>query len=547
LIADPGSGAIDAIASRTWDVIVVGTGMGGATLGHAMARAGKSVLFCEQGASTLDATGLRGGYAEAPDGHGHASAMVPYIERLRAAGRAVVPLEDVSGGRPRRMIPFVGAGTGGSSSLYGAALERLSPADFRPRRQHPEAPDCTLPEAWPISYDELAPYYTQAEELYRVRGSGDPLRTGQSYGYVAPPPPLSASARELADLLESKSLHPYHLPVACEYVPRCPGCQGYLCARRCKNDSAMICLTPAIRDHGAVLLDGCEVLRLEASGHRVLGVWARHQGAQVRLAGTTIVVAAGALSTPLLLLRSRSGDWPHGVANRSGLVGRNLMRHFVDLYAVSTKSSADPDVNLKELGLNDFYEGSRKLGTVQSFGAMPPSQVMAETMRRDLRTRNAHLSANIVGIAKPLIASLLDRMLGGKTILASIAEDLPYGANRVFAGVDRHGHRSGAIQYRISDYDRDRISTFRRHMRDVLAPLRYRLIKQAENNERLAHACGTCRFGDDERASVLDRYNRAHGIDNLYVVDASFFPSSGGTNPALTVAANALRVAKHLS
>jgi choline dehydrogenase-like flavoprotein len=129
-------------------------------------------------------------------------------------------------------------------------------------------------------------------------------------------------------------------------------------------------------------------------------------------------------------------------------------------------------------------------------------------------------------------------------VLATIAEDLPYRDNRVF---DQVGTGDAVLHYRISDYDRLRIAALRNRMRAALAPLPFRVIRQAENNERLAHACGTCRFGDDPRSSVLDRDNRAHGVANLFVLDASFFPSSGGTNPALTIAANALRVARHLA
>jgi choline dehydrogenase-like flavoprotein len=104
-----------------------------------------------------------------------------------------------------------------------------------------------------------------------------------------------------------------------------------------------------------------------------------------------------------------------------------------------------------------------------------------------------------------------------------------------------------AIRYRVSDSDHMRVVTMRHLMRGALKGLSYRLIAEADNNQRIAHACGTCRFGDDPGTSVLDRNCRAHGLENLYVVDASFFPTSGGTNPSLTIAANALRVAAHLT
>ena len=538
--------SIEQVVARNWDVIVIGTGMGGATFGHALARAGRSVLFCERGASSLGGNGLRGDYAETLLARSDAA---PGTSRagLLGAGRCADELVDFSGARPKRFVPYVGIGTGGSSSLYGMALERLFPSDFSPRQHHRAAADSTLPDTWPISYEELAPYYAMAERLYRVRGNGDPLRADRSFGYVGAPPEYSPAAQELAGLLERNGMHPYHLPLACEYSPGCAGCQGYLCANQCKNDSAQICLAPALTQHGAALLDGFEVSSLESSTDRVTGVIGRREGREYRLKAKVIALAAGALATPLLLLRSRSPEWPQGLANESGLVGRNLMRHFVDLYAVYPKQRPAEGTNLKEIGLNDLYAGpTAKLGAVQSFGAMPPGQVLVDGIHQQLRGGKLRPVAHAFGLVKPFLRIVLDRMFARATILATIAEDLPYRDNRVF----EHGHRDGrtevAISYRIGDYDKQRISHLRKRMQRVLDPCRYLLLKQAENNERLAHVCGTCRFGLDPRESVLDRNNKTHGLGNLYVLDASFFPSSGGTNPALTIAANALRVADHV-
>ena len=534
---------IEQLVARRWDVIVVGTGMGGATFGHALAQGGKSVLFCEKGASGLGGSGLRGNFAEALLSRSDATSadMPPSLSR---AGRCVDELVDASGARPRRFVPYLGAGTGGSRALYRMALERLFPCDLTPRTHHREAVDSTLPEKWPISYEDLAPYYEKAERLYRVRGNGDPLRDDRALGYVGASPEYSPVARQLVGSLESKGLHPYHLPLACEYSPGCPGCQGYLCANQCKNDSEKICVAPAVTRHAAVLLDRCEVVRLESSPDTVTAIVARREGREYRFKGNLIVLAAGALATPLLLLRSRSPQWPHGLANASGLVGRNLMRHFVDLYAIYPKDPPEARLNLKEIGLNDLYmEPSSKLGSVQSFGAMIPADVLVDTMHQQLRRGALRPLAPAFGWVAPLMRFVLDRTFARAVVLATIAEDLPYRDNRVFEHV---GSGAAAISYRISEYDKRRISHFRRRMRRVLDSYRYLLLKQAESNERLAHVCGTCRFGLDPRDSVLDRNNKAHGLDNLYVLDASFFPSSGGTNPALTIAANALRVAERL-
>jgi choline dehydrogenase-like flavoprotein len=520
-------------AGETWDAIVIGTGMGGGTHGHALARAGLRVLFLEKGKAH---PGLLGDYPE----KSMARPLPVSGERavLADAGRCWEEIEDHSQKRVTRHVPFIGAGAGGSSALYGMVLERFFPDDFTPRRLYPDAADADLPESWPFSYAELVPYYEQAERLYRVRGQRDPLRR-EELPRLPPPPPLPANQQRLHDHFVARGLHPYHLPLACELVPECQHCQSYRCPLGCKNDSARVCLEPALREHGAQILDECEVIGLRADGKRVTGVFCEHRGRRIELRAGTVTLAAGALYTPAILLRSRQDGWPEGLANRSGLVGRNLMRHYVDLYLVKT---GVPGSNRdKALGLNDFYQDAAgKLGTLQSFGALPPAAMLVESLQDDLRQSALPLLATLIAPAKPLIRMVLAR-LTQRVILASLLEDLPYRDNRVLLS-----GRDVAIHYRLSRHEQARIRRMRATMKRTLAGLSPILIKQAENNQRLAHVCGTCRAGMNPSDSVLDADCRAHDLENLYVVDASFFPSSAGTNPALTIAANALRVAEHI-
>jgi choline dehydrogenase-like flavoprotein len=530
------------IVNQRWDVIVVGTGIGGATLGYALAKAGKRVLFCEKGRSHLgSADAITGAYAE----QHFDSPSVPRPEhrsQLARAGRFWDQVTDLSGRRPRTFIPFIGAGTGGSSALYGMAMERFFPEDFEPRRHHPAAADSSLPDRWPITYAEVAPYYAAAERLYGVRGGRDPLRTEPGLAPLPEAPAFTPAAQELSDLLTRRGLHPYRLPMACEYLPDCECCQSYLCARDCKNDSSRVCLRPAIREHGAVLLDECEVLRLEATREAVTGVVCEQPGRRFEVKGGVVVLAAGALVTPTILLRSRSEDWPNGLANDSGLVGRNLMRHCLDLYIVSPRAKSG-DNRQKELAFNDFYqfEGQR-LGTVQSFGRLPPAEMLAASLEDDLRHGPLPWLAKAFWLVRPVIKPALRRLAERSLVLAGTVEDLPYPENRV--AVD--GTATLTVRYRMHAEGETRVEKFRALVRDAFRPHTVQIIKQAENNERLAHACGTCRFGDDPHSSILNRYNLAHGPGNLYAVDSSFFPSSAGTNPSLTIAANALRVADHM-
>ncbi|SEN06881.1 Choline dehydrogenase [Nitrosospira multiformis] len=531
--------------TRDWDVVVVGTGMGGATLGYALAKAGKQVLFCEKGHSHLGASNsVRGNYAETF----FDQISVPQLQHrniLSNAGRYQDQLEDQSKLQPYRFIPFIGSGTGGSTALYGMALERFFPSDFLPFYSHPTAPGTTLPREWPISYETLVPYYKAAEQLYRVHGSGDPMRGESKPEHFFRPPPLTPASQELWEFLEGKGLHPYRLPMACEYVPDCECCQGYLCAKNCKNDSARICLLPAISQYHAKLLDQCVVLKLEASRHEVNSLICSWRGEIVKLRARTIVLAAGALETPALLLRSSSSMWPQGLANDSGLVGKNLMRHNIDLYVVSPREVGLIDNRQKELAFNDlYYRDGKKLGSVQTFGRLPPGSLLAESMEEDIRNGKQRLAIPLFKLVKPMIKPFLNRLVSRNLVLATIMEDLPYEDNFVKPSLTLPN--SLIINYRMRPYELERIATFRALMKDILKPYKVLRINQAENNERIAHVCGTCRFGTDPRESVLDSNNRAHGIANLYVIDSSFFPSSGGTNPGLTIAANALRVAEHL-
>lgn len=534
---DPG----EAPDRREWDAIVIGTGMGGATLGYALARAGLSVLFLEKGRSHLSgASALCDDYAEAFFSRQESPEGV-----LARAGRTAEELTDLSDGQPRRFVPFMGCGTGGSSALYGMAMERLFPEDFTPRRYHSD-PATTLPESWPITFADLAPHYEAAEGLFRVRGEQDPLRGAAGPGHLLPSPPLHPANQELADFLYARQLHPYRLPMACEYERGNDRSQGFLDGRGRKNDAAQICLRPALARHGASLLDECTVLRLEAGHNAVEAVHCWWRGRYWRLRGRVIVLAAGALATSALLLNSATPRWPKGLANRTGLVGANLMRHFIDLYLLDQGRAVSDHGNIKQLGLSDLYlvDGA-KLGSVQSFGPMPPAALAVANLESDLRLERRWLASELFRLAKPLVRRLVQRWFARSLALAAILEDLPYRDNRVFlhGPIDAHGIRRGAICYHIQPHDRGRIAESRRRLTALLRPRRFLCIKQAESNRPLAHVCGTCRFGADPKASVLDPTNRAHGLPNLYVVDASFFPSSGGVNPGLTVAANALRVA----
>ena len=524
-----------------WDVIVVGSGMGGGMLGRRLAESGRRVLFLEKGRSTLPGVPgtIRAAMPELAEPRAYRTADT-YYDSLARAGRSTDEIEDISGRFPRRFVPCIGSGTGGSSALYGMVCERFFAQDFTPRQNFRDPGESTVPEAWPITYDELSPWYTQAEKLLGVRGQPDPLRPEATKVGLPSAPPFSSDNQPLVDYLAGRGLHPYHLPMACEYTKDCVTCQAYLCPKPCKNDGARNGVAPAVAEHGAHLLTECRVLRLEADRTQVRQVICDHRGATLTLKATVVVLAAGALATPVLLLNSRSGDWPAGLANGSDMVGRNLMRHLLDWIEVWPQRDSRITAENKEIGLNDFYfwEG-QKYGTVQSFGAIPPMEWLSNSpggRGKAIRTM------------RPAVRAVYERFFTGGLVLAAMTEDLPYLDNRVLPS-DRpavDGRQRLRIQYRLHASETARRKSFLSQLKEVLSPFRKMPLGSGKDNSNLGHVCGTCRFGTDPATSVLDFHNRAHELDNLYVVDTSFFPSSAGLNPSLTVAANALRVATHI-
>lgn len=521
----------------TWDVIVVGTGMGGGMLGFSLARSGRKVLFVEKGRATFPETSgiIRSSEPEVAEPLASRS-VEAYRDALSRAGRAIDEIEYASGRSARRFLPYLGSGTGGSSALYGMVCERFFVRDFTPRQDFRNPGDSTVPEAWPISYDHMAPWYAAAEKLLGVRGQPDPLRPEAGEVNLPAAPPFSTDNQPLVDYLERQGLHPYHLPMACDYTDGCATCQGYLCPQACKNDAARNALLPALTEHGARLLTECRVVRLEADSAQVRQVICKHPSGMLGLKAKVVVLAAGALMTPVLLLNSRSDDWPRGLANGSDLVGRNLMRHLIDWVEIWPQRDWKIRGPNKEIGFNDFYFwDGQKYGTVQSAGAVPPMEVL---------TNHPGWQSKPLRMIAPALRPIYQHFFHSGHLLALIMEDLPYLDNRVVPSPN-DGQRP-RIEYRFHASEIERRAVFLRQVKQVFEPFRKITLRGATNNAAVAHVCGTCRFGEDPKTSVLDPNNKAHGVDNLYVVDGSFFPSSTGLNPSLTIAANALRVGAHI-
>lgn len=529
-------------ALETWDAVVVGSGVGGATVGYGLAQRGQRVLFVESGLAPNQRS-QSATYPEMTLPAPKALADKLSSDTLHRHGRQTSPILDISAARPKTFIPFIGKGAGGSSQLYGMAMERFQPHDFEASAN--DARSAHRPHAWPIAHDALVEWYDRAEMLYGVRGGRDPIYNG-SRPPLPPAPALDPGHAWLDAQLSAAGLSTYRLPLACRDVPSCESCQGHLCQRHCKISSAEACLTPALETGRAHIVFGCTALRLESSRTQVTGVACEAQGRVHILRAQKFILALGALYTPPLLLRSANTDWPDGLANDSGWVGRGLMRHGIDLYAISLPSQLvdNSDNRNKAIAFNDFYIGKHSgFGTVQSFGRLPPVPMLSSELTSDLKHRLPMLPDVMAELGAAALKPILRKLEASTLTLAATMEDSAAYENYVALGPNKEDPASITIHYRLSARDRARMLQFRSELGTTFRALRFRRIEQMMNNERIAHACGTCRAGHDPTTSVVNAENRAHGLDNLWVCDASFLPSSGGTNPSLTIAANALRVA----
>jgi choline dehydrogenase-like flavoprotein len=432
----------------------------------------------------------------------------------------------------------MGTGTGGSTNLYAAQLERMYPEDFEPKKNYPDDTQSSLPERWPIPYEEIVPYYRAAEKLFGVSGTPDPLNPDPDISLI-PPPPLSDRDQDIFDSFEELGLHPYRAHAGFRHFDGCSECGARLCPLGCKRDAGTVALLPALESHGAKLLTDCEVVRFEALADCIETVHCRIDGQDHKLRARIVVLAAGAYLSPKLLLDSQSRDWPEGLANRSGAVGRNLMLHATDFFTIRPRRPLSDEGPLKAISVNDFYiHNGVKLGTFQSMGiAVTPGTILFYLRRRALL--GGRLRRTLMKPFLRLITAVAGSYYRGATLFASNVEDLPYWNNRITSD----GGDGMRFEYSYPKELVERTRMMRTLIKSTLGKRHNTRVVSDKFNLNWGHVCGTCRFGSDPTSSVLDHNCRAHDVANLYVTDASFFPSSAGINPSLTIAANALRVA----
>jgi choline dehydrogenase-like flavoprotein len=510
---------------ESYDVIIIGTGAGGGTLARHLAPSGKRILVLERG----------DWLPREPEN---------WLAQDVFVDNRYVSADTWYDGNGKPFQPQIHYFVGGATKLYGAALYRLRREDFGELRHH----DGISP-AWPISYDEIEPYYTRAETMYEVHGARgeDPTEPPASAPYPFPAVAHEPRIQALSDDLAAAGYHPFHAPCGVRLnaadMPhsacvRCQNCDGFPCAVHGKSDAEVLGMRPALEHPNVTLLTNAQATRIEtnAAGTAATEVEVQRNGSKERFAGELIVLACGAANTAKLLLMSANDRHPKGLANGSDQVGRNYMFHNSQAVLALSREE-NPTVFQKTLGLNDFYFGSDDhdypLGNIQMVGKSQAPMFRGE---KPGETRLAP-EWTLERVARHAVDFWLS------------TEDLPRPENRVTADGD------GRVTLSYTPTNDVPKKELYGKLRSMLAHLnmhpdhllhRFAYMKNEIPVAGVAHQAGTCRCGDDPATSAVDRDCRAHELDNLYVVDTSIFPSIGAVNPALTAMANSLRVGDHL-
>ncbi len=510
--------------SESYDVIIIGSGAGGGTLALELAPFGKRILILE-----------RGGWL--PREKQNWDAEDVFVES-RYVSKEIWFTKD---GKPFQ--PGVYYHVGGATKMYGAQLYRLRERDFG-ELKHQDG----LSPAWPISYADLEPYYTRAENLYQVHGNRgeDPIDPPASAPYPHPAVSHEPRIQQLSDDLARAGYQPFHAPCGIMLTEnnmpfstcvRCAECDGFPCLVHAKSDAEVIAIRPALTFPNVTLLTNARATRLKtnAAGTAVTEVEVERDGAVESYRGQIVVVSCGASNSARLLLASANDKHPRGLANGSDQVGRNYMCHNNQVVMAVSKEP-NPTRYQKTLGVNDFYfkgpSTDYPLGNISMVGKSQAPMFRGEKH-----------------IAKLAPLWSLEMLAKHGVDFWLCTEDLPRPENRVTLESDgsirlSYTKTNEVPTRQLADQLKSMLGNLGMHPEHLVPRNLY--LKNEMEIGAVAHQAGTVRFGADPKTSVLDVNCKAHELDNLYVVDTSFFPSIGAVNPGLTAMANALRVGDHL-
>jgi len=497
---------------ESYDVVIIGAGVGGGAMANRLAQAGAQVLVIE-----------RGNYL--PREADNWSVKAVFHDKKYTAKET---WRDKDG---QTFKPSTYYYVGGNSKFFGAATVRFRREDFEVLEH-----EGGVAPAWPIRYEELAPYYDVAERLMGTHGlaGADPIEPPRSGPMPHPPIGHEPEIEAIAEKLRGKGLRPFPLPIAVDRHDggtciRCATCDGFACKLGAKNDAEMRLIGPALKSGRVDLILDSKVERLltDPSGRRVTGIEVREDGTQKVVRGNIFISSAGAINSAALLLRSANDKHPRGLGNNSSdQLGRNYMAHNNTAMMAINPFRPNRVVFQKTLAINDFYFANPvrpyPMGNVQGLGKLQGGMLTANT--------------------RFIPEWVMDRFAERSVDWWIMSEDLPDPKNRVSVDAD------GKIRVSYTPNNLKSHTELVRHWTRLMRSIGYPIIITQKMDITVAmHQCGTARFGTDPATSVLDLYCKAWDLDNLYVVDASFLPSSTGFNPSLTVVAQAVRVAERIA
>ncbi|MCP5491852.1 MAG: GMC family oxidoreductase [Chlamydiales bacterium] len=495
-----------------YDYIIIGTGAGGGTIAHKLAPTGKKILILE-----------RGNYLKRAKENWDPAAV--FVKGHYNPGEMWL---DKDG---KEFEPGTHYYVGGNTKFYGAALLRLREKDFEEVKHYGG-----ISPAWPLKYKDFQPYYLEAEKLYSVHGKRgeDPTEPPEKEPYSCDPVSHEPPVQKLIDRLKPHGFTIFHLPVGIRLNEknyeksqciRCDTCDGFPCMVDAKADAHTTCIRPALSHENVTLITGAKAEKLIEENGKIVAVEVIKDGKKERFSAATFILSCGAINSSALLLKS-------GVANSSGMVGRHYMCHNNSAIVAISKEK-NPTQFQKTLGINDYYYGADDselpLGHIQLLGKVKPEMLEGDA------------PAITPGIA---LEEMADHAMGWWIT----SEDLPDPENRVTISP------SGQIQLNYTENNLEAHKRLYEKLVNIIhlsSPTTHIFPNSLYLRKKIplagvAHQVGTCRFGTDPKTSVLDTNCKAHDLDNLYVVDGSFFPSVSGVNPGLTIIANALRVGDHL-
>jgi len=477
---------------QSYDVVVLGSGLGGATAAHRLVNRGLKVLLVEQGASLAS--------------EGDTSDPSRYI------------LEVV----PDRETPlnFIG----GRTKFYGAALYRFRESDFVERTL-----ESGVSPVWPITYQTLAPYYSAAEQIYKVHGAsaGDPTDPRGSEPYPFPPVPYDPLVTKFVNRLERAGATTSAIPRGVDYTDgrciNCPRCDGYLCLRSAKMDAETAAIRPALATgHLQVSMNTmCEKLVLDDTGVTIRACILLVESQRVEVTARAIVVSGGMIGTTELLIRSKHERHPKGVGNNSGQVGRNLAGHSTGMIFPFVSLNKLPAVQTKSFAINTLYDQTDDwpfpVGVIQLAGQTPFWQEASRAIRPIAKLVSEHCFSMFYMVEAPP----------------------SHGAGLVLDGDKVVGQT--APPHCLETFEH-----LRKHAVSLLRDAGYPALAR-KREPYLWHEVGTTRMGDDPDTSVVDPFGEVHGVKGLFIADAGVLPSAGAVNTGLTIAALALRTADRIA